>query len=228
MSLESLENEIASAAKKEVSGIASRASEEAERIISEAKATAKERLAAESASLERLYSATLEEAKSSMQITANTEISKRINSAAEKNYRKVHSLAEKRVLKNYGKFIKAALAQAEPLFKGAEGEVVVEADAKAAKELKGCKYQLQKSRTVGVVIRSRDGKVRIDSTLSGALDAHSASIQNLLMASFRERAAPLISEIHNEKETAVKTKAWPAKKRKVSVKHKQKAERRKR
>jgi vacuolar-type H+-ATPase subunit E/Vma4 len=220
MSLENLENEITSAAQKEISGIESHASEEAERIVSEAKSKARERLAAESALLEREYSAAFEEAKSSLQITANSEIAKCISSAAERNYRHVRHLAEKEVLKNYGKFVKAALAKAEPLFKGAEGDVVVEASPKAAKELKHCRYELRKSKVEGIVIRSKDGGICIDSTISGAIDAHSDAIRNLLMMRFRTIATPLISEIRSEKAAAAVTKTRV---RKTAAKRRQKA-----
>ena len=195
MSLEELEKEISSAARKKAAEIEAQASEESSRIISDAKAKAAMLLARERDELERQYAEQLSEAKSSMQMLAVAEASRSIAAVAGKYYRKLYLATEKKVRKSYGKLMASALKDAEPLFRGTGIEVIAEAGGRAYAELKKTKYLLRKSKADGLLLRSKDGSITIDSTIGSVLESRSELMRNLLKVHLRVRAGKLLAQL---------------------------------
>jgi vacuolar-type H+-ATPase subunit E/Vma4 len=196
MSLEELEREIASNASKEASAIDARASEEAESIISEAKSKAAALTSREREELAKQLENQMSEAKSAMQILSAAEVSRSIGASAERSYKKLYLLTEKRVKRDYGKLVASALREAGHLFDGMAADVVVEAGGKAYDEINKskCKYPIKKSKTEGIMLRSRDSTICVDSTMESILASRADLMHNLLKAHVRERASKFVQQ----------------------------------
>jgi vacuolar-type H+-ATPase subunit E/Vma4 len=193
MSLDDLEREIHQEASKTAREIGARAASEAGAILADAKSKARAKVDAAEAAANQKVRAMQEELESSVYVDCKDALLRGVEENVKRNLLQLRREVLALMKKSYAsKTVPKIVKRAKKVFEGYDPkEVIAEGDRSSLQQFSKLGYSVKPARFDGVVLKSKDGKVKLDATFASMLDENEVMMRNVMALAVREKAAAM-------------------------------------